>query len=162
MRRSARETRTRYRHAMTFADPSAETLSRLVSLAGRGVIVTGSGQGLGLAIAQRAVEAGAKVLIVDRDGERARQAAESLDAESFVGDVTDSAQVEEMMAVAAERSRTYMASSTTSASSRRDHRHRHVGRDVATHHRYRSLVGLSIARDRSPVRLIHRSAARSS
>jgi NAD(P)-dependent dehydrogenase (short-subunit alcohol dehydrogenase family) len=51
---------------MTFADPSAVPLAGLMSLAGRGVIVTGGGQGLGLAIAQRAVEAGASVLIVDR------------------------------------------------------------------------------------------------
>ena len=85
---------------MTFADPSAESLSQLISLTGRGVIVTGGGQGLGFAIAQRAVEAGASVLIVDRDGDRAEHAASVLDTESFVGDVTDSAQVEQMMTVA--------------------------------------------------------------
>ena len=90
----------RYGQAMTFSDPSTESLSRLVSLAGRGVIVTGGGQGLGLAIAQRAVEAGASVLIVDRDGARAQRAAAALHAESFVGDVTDSAQVDQMMTAA--------------------------------------------------------------
>jgi NAD(P)-dependent dehydrogenase (short-subunit alcohol dehydrogenase family) len=85
---------------MTFADPSAESLTRLVSLAGRGVIVTGAGQGLGLAIAQRAVEAGASVLIVDRDPDRAQHAASALGAASFVGDMIDSAQVDDMMSVA--------------------------------------------------------------
>ncbi|TML10818.1 MAG: SDR family NAD(P)-dependent oxidoreductase, partial [Actinobacteria bacterium] len=85
---------------MTFADPSAESLSRLVSLSGRGVIVTGAGQGLGFAIAQRAVEAGASVLIADRDGDRAQRAASLLGTESFVCDVTDSAQVEHMMTAA--------------------------------------------------------------
>jgi NAD(P)-dependent dehydrogenase (short-subunit alcohol dehydrogenase family) len=85
---------------MTFADPSAESLSRLVSLSGRGVIVTGGGQGLGFAIAQRAVEAGASVLIADRDGDRAERAASLLGTESFVCDVTDSAQVEHMMTAA--------------------------------------------------------------
>ncbi|MEO5837304.1 MAG: SDR family NAD(P)-dependent oxidoreductase [Acidimicrobiales bacterium] len=85
---------------MTFADPSAESLATLVSLAGRGVIVTGAGQGLGLAIAQRVVEAGGSVLVVDHDPERAQRAAAALDAESFVCDVTDSAQVDAMMAAA--------------------------------------------------------------
>src|SRR5687768_227045 len=85
---------------MTFPDPSAESLGQLLSLSGRGVVVTGGGQGLGLAIAQRAVEAGASVLIVDRDGERAERASSLLAVESFVGDMTDSAQVEQMMASA--------------------------------------------------------------
>ena len=85
---------------MTFPDPSEAPLEQLVSLAGRGVIVTGGAQGLGLAIAQRAVEAGAAVLIVDCDPDRTQRAASALAVESFVGDVTDSAQVAQMMAVA--------------------------------------------------------------
>jgi NAD(P)-dependent dehydrogenase (short-subunit alcohol dehydrogenase family) len=82
---------------MTFADPSAEPLATLVSLAGRGVVVTGAGQGLGLAIAQRAVEAGASLLLVDRDPDRVHHAAAVVGAASFVCDVTDSAQVDSMM-----------------------------------------------------------------
>jgi NAD(P)-dependent dehydrogenase (short-subunit alcohol dehydrogenase family) len=78
---------------MVVADPSSSTLAELTSLRGRGVIVTGGGQGLGYAIAQRAVEAGASVLIVDRDEHRARLAAAALDAQCIVADVTDSAQV---------------------------------------------------------------------
>lgn len=88
---------------MVFADPSANPLSQLVSLADRGVIVTGAGQGLGFAIAQRAVEAGAAVLVVDRDAERAQRAATVLHAEWVAADVTDSAQVDEMMAEARRR-----------------------------------------------------------
>jgi NAD(P)-dependent dehydrogenase (short-subunit alcohol dehydrogenase family) len=82
---------------MVFGDPSASALSQLVSLQGRGVVVTGGGQGLGYAIAHRAVEAGASVLIVDRDEHRARLAAASLKAECVVADVTDSAQVTDVM-----------------------------------------------------------------
>ena len=88
---------------MVFADPSARTLVQLVSLTDRGVIVTGGGQGLGFAIAQRAAEAGAAVLIVDRDADRARQAASALRAEWMAADVTDSAQVDEMMTEARRR-----------------------------------------------------------
>ena len=88
---------------MVFADPSAHTLAQLVSLNDRGVIVTGGGQGLGFAIAQRAVEAGAAVLIVDRDGDRARHAASVLHTEWVAADVTDSAQVDEMMSEARRR-----------------------------------------------------------
>ena len=85
---------------MTFADPSSESLAQLVSLAGRGVIVTGGGQGLGFSIAQRAVEAGASVLMVDRDRERLHHAAATSGATPFAADVTDSAQVDQMMAEA--------------------------------------------------------------
>ena len=88
---------------MVFADLSAHTLSQLVSLADRGVIVTGGGQGLGFAIAQRAVEAGAAVLIVDRDADRAQRAAAALRAEWMTADVTDSAQVDAMMTEARHR-----------------------------------------------------------
>jgi NAD(P)-dependent dehydrogenase (short-subunit alcohol dehydrogenase family) len=72
----------------------------LVSLAGRGVVVTGGARGLGYAIAQRAVEGGASVLIVDRDRDRAERAASALAVASFVGDMADSDQVEQMMAEA--------------------------------------------------------------
>ena len=82
---------------MAFGDASSAPLSALISLHGRGVIVTGGGQGLGYAIAQRAVEAGATVLIVDRDEQRAREAAATLSAEFVVADVTDSAQVDDVM-----------------------------------------------------------------
>ncbi|MBD9375717.1 SDR family oxidoreductase [Rhizobium sp. ARZ01] len=45
---------------------------------GRSAIVTGAGRGLGLVIAQRLLERGARVAIWDVDGEAAREAAEQL------------------------------------------------------------------------------------
>ncbi len=47
------------------ADVSGHTLAQLVSLAGRSCVVTGGARGLGKAIAQRLLEAGANVLIAD-------------------------------------------------------------------------------------------------
>lgn len=88
---------------MVFADRSSHPLSQLVSLADRGVIVTGGGQGLGFAIAKRAAEAGAAVLIVDRDADRAARAASELRVDWWAADVTDSAQVDEMMGEASRR-----------------------------------------------------------
>jgi NAD(P)-dependent dehydrogenase (short-subunit alcohol dehydrogenase family) len=85
---------------MAFGDPSSSTLSQLVSLRGRGVVVTGGGQGLGYAIAQRAAEAGAAVLIVDCDEHRAHLAADALKADYIVADVTDSEQVAQVMSEA--------------------------------------------------------------
>lgn len=58
-----------------FADVSGASLSELISLAGRRAVVTGGAQGLGRAIASRLAEAGADLLIVDLDEERASAAA---------------------------------------------------------------------------------------
>jgi len=63
---------------MPFADLTSSPLIQLVSLHGRGVVVTGAGQGLGKAIAARAAEAGASVLLVERDAARAESAATDL------------------------------------------------------------------------------------
>ena len=62
------------------ADVSSRSIAELVSLAGRAAVVTGGGRGLGKAIAQRLAEAGADVLIGDRDGDLAEEAAQDLDA----------------------------------------------------------------------------------
>lgn len=51
-------------------------------------VVTGAGQGIGLAIAQRLANAGAKVAIFDRSQDAAEQAAKSVNGLSLVGDVT--------------------------------------------------------------------------
>ena len=61
-----------------FADVSGASIAELLSLAGRRAVVTGGAQGLGKAIAARLAEAGADVLIVDLDEERARAAAADL------------------------------------------------------------------------------------
>lgn len=81
------------------ADVSSRTIADLVSLAGRVAVVTGGGRGLGKAIAARLAEAGADVLIGDRDGELAGAAARDLDARyasrviAAAMDVTDSQSV---------------------------------------------------------------------
>src|SRR5260370_16954053 len=67
-------------------------------LGGRVAVVTGAGQGIGLACAEALGEAGAKVIIADRDPKAASTACTTLeakgyDAEIAIMDVTDSARV---------------------------------------------------------------------
>jgi len=64
-------------------------------------VVTGAGQGIGLACAEALAEAGAKVVIADRDPQladtgRASLKAKGLDAEIAILDVTDSRRVSEV------------------------------------------------------------------
>ena len=70
-------------------------------LGGRIAVVTGAGQGIGLACAEALGEAGAKVIIADRDPNVAGSACASLrakgcDAEVVMMDVTDSGRVSEV------------------------------------------------------------------
>ena len=72
-------------------------------LKGRVAVVTGAGQGIGLACAQALGEAGATVVVTDLLGERAEAAAQELKglglrAVPMVLDVTKSAQVDEIAA----------------------------------------------------------------
>ncbi|MEM9488539.1 MAG: SDR family oxidoreductase, partial [Myxococcota bacterium] len=65
------------------------------ALTGRRAVVTGAGRGIGRAITHRLVELGARVAIVDRDGDAARDAADEL-GESCVAvpaDVADESAV---------------------------------------------------------------------
>ncbi len=64
------------------ADVSSHTLAELISLAGRTAVVTGAAQGLGKGIARRLAEAGANVLIADRNANLAEQAAQDLATQS--------------------------------------------------------------------------------
>lgn len=78
---------------MTYAD-----------LAGKAVIVTGAGAGIGLAVARRLVAEGANVLCADINGDAAKIAAEELggSATGHQVDVSDEAQVRDMVATCVE------------------------------------------------------------
>jgi len=70
-------------------------------LDGKNAIITGGGQGIGLACVAALTEAGAKVIIADRDGKAAEQAraglnAKGYDVETVLMDVTDSKRVSEV------------------------------------------------------------------
>ena len=70
-------------------------------LGGRTAVVTGAGQGIGLACAEALAEAGAKVVITDRDPAAANKGHASLkakghDAEIVIMDVTNSTRVAEV------------------------------------------------------------------
>lgn len=74
-------------------------MADMFSLHGRRALVTGGGQGLGLAMAGGLAAAGASIAIVDIDGERARQAASSIvkgqaRAVGITGDVTSPSDAE--------------------------------------------------------------------
>jgi 2-deoxy-D-gluconate 3-dehydrogenase len=59
-------------------DPPGRPLASLIDFTGKVAIVTGAGQGLGFAVAARLAEAGAAVVLFDRDGERVVDAATRL------------------------------------------------------------------------------------
>jgi NAD(P)-dependent dehydrogenase (short-subunit alcohol dehydrogenase family) len=65
-------------------------------------LVTGGASGLGAATVRRLAEAGAKVLVVDRDEARGRQLAHDVGGAFAKADVTDAAQVEAAVAAAAQ------------------------------------------------------------
>jgi NAD(P)-dependent dehydrogenase (short-subunit alcohol dehydrogenase family) len=77
-------------------------------LGGKTAVVTGAGQGIGLACAEALAEAGAKVVIADRDSRVATQGqadlkAKGYDAEIVIMDVTDTAAVAQTAAQLAAR-----------------------------------------------------------
>jgi NAD(P)-dependent dehydrogenase (short-subunit alcohol dehydrogenase family) len=58
-------------------------------LDGHRALVTGGGSGIGRATCQRMTEEGARVAVVDIDGDRATAVAEELDGVAYAADVTD-------------------------------------------------------------------------
>ena len=74
-----------------------------MSLSGKRAIVTGGAMGIGLGIARRLAEAGASVLVADKDAAAAEAAASKIEgAIAIEVDVAEEAQVEAMIAKAVE------------------------------------------------------------
>jgi short-subunit dehydrogenase len=81
---------------------------RLKPLAEQTIVITGASSGIGLCTAQRAAEAGAKVILVSRNEAALAEAAEKIrsqggGADYFVADVGDRAQVREVVANVVDR-----------------------------------------------------------
>ena len=74
--------------AVTALTPSSE-----LHLAGRRVVVTGGGSGIGAACAERLAAAGAEVVVVDLDGDAAERTAERVGGSAVVVDLGDAAAV---------------------------------------------------------------------
>jgi NAD(P)-dependent dehydrogenase (short-subunit alcohol dehydrogenase family) len=76
-----------------------------LGLVGRVAIVTGGGGGIGSAVAARLGSEGAKVVVVDLDGDAAARTAEALGADAFAvqADVSDVGEVERYMSAVVER-----------------------------------------------------------
>ena len=75
----------------------------LLSLKGRHVLVLGGGLGIGHQTSVAAASVGAHVSVVDTDGGRAQAVADQVNGHALVGDATDRADVERMVAEAVER-----------------------------------------------------------
>lgn len=92
---------------MAFIDVSKHTLSELVSLEGRVAVVTGAAKGIGQAIALRLAEAGATVMLADKDATVARVVetirVRNQRAESLVVDTRNSAEVNKLAQQTSER-----------------------------------------------------------
>jgi 3-hydroxybutyrate dehydrogenase len=64
------------------------------SLAGRTALVTGGASGIGRAVSARLAEAGARVLVLDRDEAGAQEVASEVDGEHLVADLSDAGSIE--------------------------------------------------------------------
>jgi NAD(P)-dependent dehydrogenase (short-subunit alcohol dehydrogenase family) len=64
-------------------------MTGLLSLGGRGAVITGGGSGIGRATAHRFAAHHAKVAVLDVDGDAAERAAGEIDGKAYAVDVTD-------------------------------------------------------------------------
>ena len=71
-----------------------------MNLIGETILITGAGQGIGRATAELAVKLGAKVALVDLNGDNVHQVADSLgeNAKAYVGSVAEPSFVQDMVA----------------------------------------------------------------
>ncbi|MBC8240329.1 MAG: SDR family oxidoreductase [Alphaproteobacteria bacterium] len=71
-----------------------------MNLTGETILITGAGQGIGRATAELAVKLGAKVALVDLNGDNVHQVADSLgeNAKAYVGSVAEPGFVQDMVA----------------------------------------------------------------
>jgi len=65
-------------------------------------LVTGGGSGIGAAVCRRMVEEGARVAVLDRDGDAAHRVADEIGGCAFVVDVSEYTKLSEAVALAAE------------------------------------------------------------
>ncbi|MGW6401300.1 SDR family NAD(P)-dependent oxidoreductase [Streptomyces sp. NPDC055134] len=89
-------------------DLTGTPIANLVSLKGRTAVVTGSAAGVGATIAERLAEAGANVVIADRDKDAAQAQADAMTARNWsalavAADVTAPAEVAALADAAVER-----------------------------------------------------------
>lgn len=86
-------------HMEAMSEASQPKLTELISMQGRRALITGGARGIGLAVARRFVEAGASVMLGDRDADGVAQAARTVAAEhaatvhGMALDVTNTASV---------------------------------------------------------------------
>src|SRR5271163_4185239 len=74
-----------------------------MKLEGRVAIVTGAGQGIGRAIAEKLHEEGARVVVADKNEKTAAETAADIGGIAQVTDVSDPEQVNALVATTAER-----------------------------------------------------------
>src|SRR5690606_32240258 len=93
--RRARDPRCQHRTVgAPVDDQQGGEMTNPYTLEGRTALVTGGAQGIGAAIAQGLVEAGARVFVCDRNAEIGEATAKDLGAEFVAADVTDSASID--------------------------------------------------------------------
>ena len=71
------------------------------ALSGKNIVITGGSSGIGLAIAKKSIDAGAKVVITGRNEEKLKQAVSDLGSQHagyVLWDITDSAQADDKVA----------------------------------------------------------------